>query len=507
MKPYHTLAFFASIFVLLALLILVFPRKGVEIGEDMKLEFATFEDVLGLNEIEYKDIDNIVEQGQDTIKAPNYQKSLFHNVFEKDTFNFRVTNTAARTVVVDVPHVEEVHQLQFPHGNKKVLYRFFWHLQNQKDVVRILHYGDSQIEGDRITSFIRTNLQKQFGGSGPGLLPAVQPYNYGITIKQSNRGSWYKYNTMEHSKTVPSGRFGVLARVARFSPFRYGATPDSTQTDSLKQPKGYTYSGSVLFRRSDKAYPTNHVFSQCRIFYGYNHAPATVSLNADGQNIGSQQLEPGAGLRVARFDVNSPERLSINFSGTDSPDIYGIALDANKGIAVDNIPMRGSAGFMFAKMNKELLGDMLKTMNVKLIIMEFGGNVTPYITSDYGYYEKMFSRQLAVIREVAPDVSIIVIGPADMSRKVGGQYVSYPNIPRIRDALRNAAFAHQAAFWDMYSAMGGKNSMPSWVFADPPLGAKDFIHFSHKGAEVISRIFYNALITEYNQYIKNSGQF
>jgi hypothetical protein len=92
------------------------------------------------------------------------------------------------------------------------------------------------------------------------------------------------------------------------------------------------------------------------------------------------------------------------------------------------------------------------------------------------------------------------MGVTDMSRKEGGQYESYPNIPKIRDAQKNAAFRAGCAFWDSYQAMGGKNSMPSWVFADPPLARKDFTHFTYKGSVVISKMFYKALIRDYRKY-------
>ncbi|HML84907.1 MAG TPA: hypothetical protein PKE52_07095, partial [Bacteroidales bacterium] len=35
---------------------------------------------------------------------------------------------------------------------------------------RILHYGDSQIEGDRISGYIRNRLQGIYGGGGPGFI-------------------------------------------------------------------------------------------------------------------------------------------------------------------------------------------------------------------------------------------------------------------------------------------------------------------------------------------------
>jgi hypothetical protein len=40
--------------------------------------------------------------------------------------------------------------------------------------VRVLHYGDSQIEEDRLTQQIREALQARFGGRGVGLMPLAQ---------------------------------------------------------------------------------------------------------------------------------------------------------------------------------------------------------------------------------------------------------------------------------------------------------------------------------------------
>ena len=45
------------------------------------------------------------------------------------------------------------------------------------------------------------------------------------------------------------------------------------------------------------------------------------------------------------------------------------------------------------------------------------------------------------------------------------------------------ALRHDAAFWSIYHAMGGANSMPQW--ADQGLAGKDYIHFSQRGADLM----------------------
>ena len=167
--------------------------------------------------------------------------------------------------------------------------------------------------------------------------------------------------------------------------------------------------------------------------------------------------------------------------------------------------MRGSAGLVFSKIDPDLLKEMYDSLNVKLLLLQFGGNVVPYITDNYAYYERWFYRELSHLKSLVPDMSIIVIGVADMSMKEKDKYVSYPNLVNIRDALRSASFRADCAFWDMYGAMGGYNSMPSWVWAQPPLATADFVHFNEKGARVLAEMFYNAFIHDYNIYV-SSGQ-
>jgi lysophospholipase L1-like esterase len=156
-------------------------------------------------------------------------------------------------------------------------------------------------------------------------------------------------------------------------------------------------------------------------------------------------------------------------------------------------------------MDKAILKSHFEALNVKMIILQFGGNIVPHITDDYGYYERLFGAQLKRIKQILPDVAIVVIGVADMSMKKKDRFVSYPNIEKVRDALKNATLNAGCIYWDMYEAMGGNNSMPSWVFANPALASKDFVHFTTRGARIIANMFYNSLMYEYSLYKRNTS--
>jgi lysophospholipase L1-like esterase len=145
---------------------------------------------------------------------------------------------------------------------------------------------------------------------------------------------------------------------------------------------------------------------------------------------------------------------------------------------------------------------MYAHLNPDLIILEFGGNVMPYIKDEKQAieYGNWFKSQVNRLKSLNPNAAFIVIGPGDMSIKDKTAFVTYPNLEFVRDALKDASLSTGCMFWDMYEVMGGKNSMPKWVNADPSLAASDYIHFTPLGAKKIGEEFYDNLIRMYNKY-------
>lgn len=487
-KPYITLLFLVSVLTVLLVISFIFPIKGIPLGENTSIKFASPRDIFSSDEQEYVDI-------SDKISNTLINDSILAALTETENL------PAWDTVRADEDSLKSsIARLKYPGNNKKLLYPVFKAFDRAKladKPVRIMHYGDSQIEGDRISSFIRNRLQKKFGGSGVGLVPVQHIYDFKFSITQNNSDNWYRYTLYgKRDTTLTHTRYGALASFCRFSP----ANPDAYTTDT-----SYITSW-ISFSPSKYSYTNTRSFRQCRLFYSHNKQPFMVELYQGGNLVEAEMYPESSSLNTIQWLFSeSVSDLEIVFKGTSSPDIYGIALDDIAGIAVDNIPMRGSSGLVFTKMDKTLLKEHFDALNVKLIILQFGGNIVPHITDDYGYYERLFGSQLRRLKQILPDVSVIVIGVADMSMKQKDRYISYPNIEKIRNAMKSATFDAGYIYWDMYEAMGGKNSMPSWVFANPPLASKDFVHFNTRGARIIAHMFYNSLMYDYNLYKRNTS--
>jgi len=72
----------------------------------------------------------------------------------------------------------------------------------------------------------------------------------------------------------------------------------------------------------------------------------------------------------------------------------------------------------------------------------------------------------------------------------------------VISVLKNAAFETNSCFWDMYLNMGGENSIQKWVAEKPSLAARDYIHFTNRGAQKIADYFIEDFMRDYENYLK-----
>jgi hypothetical protein len=488
MRPLRIFIFGLSVIFILSIISVILPYfKPSILGYSIKCQ--SFSDFFNSPKPKYKDISRIISLSKtlnDSIKL----------VAKTDTVIVRrgkpITYKTANHLNADSIRTL-YHKIEFPPGLDTLLFPFFAEVSSpeaSKKVIRVLHYGDSQIEGDRITSYIRNQLQARFGGSGIGLIPILAANPASISYVYDVSDNWKKYSPLlggrEHNT---NNRYGVLINFAEISP------------SSSFFVKNKELNGWIDLKYPNISYPLAQKSEQFRIFYGFNKSPMMVEVTQNKSVLEAEIVPPSASLQELNWQLNSPRNVHVSFKTDDSPEVYGLSLDAGHGIAVDNIPLRGSSGLEFTKMDLGFLRNFYRLLNVKLIILQFGVNVVPNVTSNYDYYEKLFYKQLIALKQTIPNLSLIVVGVSDVSRNGENGYESYPNIEKIRDAQKKAAFEAGCAFWDSFEAMGGRNSMPSWVFANPPLAQKDFVHFNPMGAKIIGEMFYRSFISEYERYL------
>ncbi len=489
MKPFQTLLFIFGVFLMLFLVAWVFPENGIRVGNFGSLKFASLSDFLEEDTVQYADISNILESASLTLpeEEPEVEVSL-----ENDSLAAEVFPEVLDLQIADSDSLRKItYALEYTGEDPAVLFPFFRKLKNaksQKKLVRILHYGDSQIEADRMSSFIRNKMQVTFGGSGCGTVPVVPLYNGQLSIKQEYSDNWKRFTGFANvDSLLEHERFGALMAFVR-----------QGYADTVIGSKNKTW---LKFQTSALAYASSRKYSEVSLYIQGDFEPVRIHVSQNDSIIDSLSLKPSRNLKKLKWHFDkTPDELAFAFSGHGFTNIYGISLDNSWGVALDNIPLRGSAGLVFSKTDTAFLAQMYKMMDVGMIILQFGGNVIPYMKDNFSAYENYFKRELAVIKKILPGIPVIVIGPSDMSIKEKDKFVTYPNLEGVRDAMRKATLESGFVFWDMYQAMGGRNSMPSWVSANPPLAVADYVHFNASGAKIIAEMFSNALLNEYRMW-------
>lgn len=389
------------------------------------------------------------------------------------------------------------------------------------DRVHVAHYGDSQTEGDRITRFIRLNLQQRFGGNGLGLVGITDIASH-HSLSRSTSGNWLRYTVFKNNYNTGSYNMGgVVFRFVAPSAVQNQPRdtlpktadpdellPDSVQNDTAAppppDPTGVASIGAFVQFNIRKPY------DYAQLVYGKVFAPTTVKIYADGSFIREDELEEGSNVRTLELEVPAgSENLKLEFEAEgESPEIYGLMLDCYHGVQVDNFGLRGHSGNGLMRINFGRLSRQYAMFDTRLIIVQYGGNAAPMTNVyDWSFFADAVYNIVSRLKRAAPKASVLVVGVADAAGKREGEFGTLHTIPRIRDAQRQGAKRAGAAFWDLYEAMGGRNSIISWVNHDPPLAAKDFAHFSWSGQKVVGNMLVKALLNEYARYRDSRASF
>ncbi len=509
MRPFHVLLFLILVFALALGAAAVWPKEGLPMTREWSLKFASMDDLFSEEKIEKIDVDSLLATYEVDFDSTAIKDSL------------RLAEIAYRQQLLRIQYAD----------SSIGLWTFFKNLDSRKKgvgKVRILHYGDSQIEGDRITSVIRNKLQKEFGGSGPGYI-AASPLTSSISVNNQRSENWRRYPVFgNQDSTLFHNHFGMYGVFSRFTPFPIMDTvyQDTVRTQIIDSVGMEVVARDTMFvldpmirkilpfdsaanawieiSPSTIGYFSSRKFTRMSILFRNPDAPFSMTVTLSDSTKAQRSFPLNASTQEYNQSfVKSPESIRLDFETISSPDIYGIRLENDYGIVMDNIPMRGSSGTYFGKIDHSEMATQFANTAADLIVLQFGGNTVPYMLDEerVARYGKWFSSQIRYLKRMNPDTDFVLIGPSDMSTKVELDYVTYPLLPNIRDVLRTAALDNGCGFWDMYEVMGGKNSMPSWVAAEPPLAAPDYVHFTRKGTRKIAELFYEALMKDYEEYV------
>lgn len=465
MRISKILLFVLGILSGLFLICVFIPEKGIKVG-NITFEFPSLLEVLGANQTE--DADSIEMRSPEQLL-----EDRMATLQTKKTDEFRKFASSSPQ------------RIYMPQDDETYLDAFFQSLEMADSMhMRILHLGDSQLECDRISCSLRQHYQEEFGGHGVGLVPALQTvptYTLSQSVSPSESvGHYIVYGPADvHASHHRYGIMGQVNHVVAGTSIRLNV-------------------------RDQNKYPSSGNVKSIKVM-ACGSGGMTLRTSLGAQPMESTSFNEAYTLLSARLS-SGVDAVTIQVHG--DYDIYGIMLDDEVGVSLDNVPMRGCSGNIFTQIDEKTLAPFFKQENVSLVILQYGGNYVPVCHGErvISEYMKSLRRQIALLRRISPRSSFLFVGPADMATRMGGEMKTYPVLPQLVDSLREMSRKEGIAFWDMYNAMGGKGSIVRWYRASPQLAGSDFVHFTPKGAQKMADMLYGTLQMYYRFYRLRTGR-
>jgi lysophospholipase L1-like esterase len=357
-------------------------------------------------------------------------------------------------------------------GNISQLKHFFEGLANsRKKKVRIAHFGDSIILGDIITEYLREDMQLKFGGIGQGLLPIIpDDARMRRTTYQTFSDDWINTSiALGNREGLPLGINGTVA-----------------------VPKA----GSWVKYQSTEATKTTVSFNMIRIFYAGADESSKLQYKIDNDAWQNLSLKSGSDLKEGVINSeNNAKTVEIKFISGKAPYFYGVSLESKSpGVYIDNFPNRGNSGISLLDLQEKLLSQFNSLLDYDLIILNFGANVTFPTNAGFIFYEKKMIELIGYFKKTFSNAGILLITVGDKTIKRGSQFLTNPEVPILLETQTRIADKSNIALWNMWEAMGGRNSMNTWVNAAPPQALKDYSHFTNAGGERIGNLLFDAII-------------
>lgn len=344
-----------------------------------------------------------------------------------------------------------------------------------KDVLSVVHIGDSHIQAEIGTSVTRELLQLDFGNAGRGLLSPLrlsgsnQPTDYAI----ESGSKWSSEKFYRPSGNVPLGFNGnALTLVGNRGNLRF-----------------YTADGEESY----------NPFTSIRLYYS---GDITITGVADEQgmpvpykvkhNDGSVDITLWQPLTVA----------DISFTTSKSFTFYCASVTNERpGVIYNAIGNNGATYYHYNRGNTTAAG--VKHLSPDLIIISLGTNEA-FGKLDILEFRRNLNNLVTALKHNNPDAKLLLVTPMECQKRTSRRvrsgkryrtvrsYSVNQNILPIRNEILRYGREKHIATYDWYDVAGGAGASDKWI--DSELYSKDRVHHTSSGYKIAGKLLYEALI-------------
>lgn len=359
-------------------------------------------------------------------------------------------------------------------GNKAGLKALLQYKKVTGDHLEVLQIGDSHIQPGGMTEPLAYLLQKEFGDGGYGLafpFQVAQTNGHGAYQTFSNM-SWKTSKVIQENPLMPVGISGYTI---------HNSSPESTITwefDSLVG--GNEVQWVKIFHAS--------------ILDSNYHYQLVNDQNETAQRIAALSTPHATVFYFTHPTYVFELRHEQFYEKQKSSTIYGVYVsNGQKGARISSVGVNG-ATYKHYEQNI-LFRNQLETLNPDLVILSLGTNEAFQSNFDDTLFFDEVLNLVQMIQSIESHPVVILSTPPAVSiRKSNGKkgyYAPNPTVPLVRAVILDVAQRLQIPVYDLYSAMGGANSMKNWS----QLGMTDKrqIHFSPKGYKILGESMSKAI--------------
>ena len=406
--------------------------------------------------------------------------------------------------------------LDYSQGGAGGMRHFYQALANAKKMnrpVRVAYYGDSFIEGDIFTADLRELLQDQFGGNGVGWVDcASQVHGFRTTVVHNFSGI-NEYEVVKRPfKVTNQGiaqRYFTAANGAKInykgSKVRHHLNAWDKAIFYLRTDGGLTMRTTIngdttlvnTVEGSQNLQIVEHKAPQASKAAQTLQAPPSASEGATiDPSSDSKTIEAPSGAVGGASAISS---VSYSFTSIGAGTLlYGVAFEGTKGVVVDNFSMRGSAGYTLSNIPAATLAQFAARRPYDLIVLHYGLNVANAKQANYSGYTRQMGEAIDHLRQAYPEASFLIVSMPDRDQRTDAGLRTMKGVEQLVAYQQIMASDHAVSFFNLFEAMGGRESMKGLV--EQGMANKDYTHINFKGGRHLARLLYDALMAGYHSY-------